>query len=194
MKEFVSRLLTAAKQAAGPSPIDEALEQAKTAFEADDAATAGSIYGQILQQDPGNLAALAGMGRCYLATGQIDAARQLADSLPEEAAGDPDVTAFKSSLELADQAQGAAGEIPELEAKIAADPNDHQSRFDLALAQYGQGANEAAIDTLLEILSRKRDWNENAAREQLVKIFEALGGSHPDTIAGRQKMASILFA
>jgi len=194
VKQFVDRLVEAGDAAAGPSPIDEALDQAKAAFEGGDASTAGAIYGQVLQQDPGNVKAIAGMGRCYLATGQAEAAENMLASVPDGSHNEPEVAALRTALELAEQAKEAAGEIPGLENRVAADPNDHQARFDLAVAYYAQGENARAIDLLLDILRRNRGWNEGAAREQLVKMFEALGDAHPDTVEGRQKMASILFA
>ncbi|MEC7656274.1 MAG: tetratricopeptide repeat protein, partial [Pseudomonadota bacterium] len=178
----------------GPSPIDEALDQAKAALESGDASAAGAIYGQILQQDQVNVKAMAGMGRCYLATGQAEAAQGILNSIPEDQTNDPDVTAFRTALELAAQVNTSSGETAALEEKVAANPQDHQVRFDLALAYYGDGANEQAIDALLDILRANLGWNEGAAREQLVKIFEALGDAHPDTVEGRQKMASVLFA
>ncbi|MEC8138319.1 MAG: tetratricopeptide repeat protein, partial [Pseudomonadota bacterium] len=194
VRQFVDQLAAAADKAAGPSPIDEALDQAKAALESGDASAAGAIYGQILQQDQVNVKAMAGMGRCYPATGQAEAAQGILDSIPEDQNNDPDVTAFRTALELAAQVNTSSGETAALEEKVAANPQDHQVRFDLALAYYGDGANEQAIDALLDILRSNLVWNEGAAREQLVKIFEALGDAHPDTVEGRQKMASVLFA
>lgn len=194
VRQFVDQLAATADKAAGPSPIDEALEQAKAALESGDASAAGAIYGQVLQQDQANVKAMAGMGRCYLATGQAEAAQGILDSIPEDQNNDPDVTAFRTALELAAQVNTSSGETAALEEKVAANPQDYQARFDLALAYYGDGANEQAIDALLDILRANLGWNEGAAREQLVKIFEALGDAHPDTVEGRQKMASVLFA
>ena len=194
IKAFIDRLVKAAANAAGPSPLDEALEQAKTALESGDFSTAGGIYGQVMQQDPGNVKAMAGMARCYIATGQKDGARELLDSISEEDQSDPDVAAVRASLELAEEAQDAAGKIPELTARLEADPADHPARFDLALALFAQGENGQAIDQLLEIVERDRAWNDEAAKAQLVKIFEAIGSTHPDTVAGRQKLSSILFS
>ncbi|MED5359910.1 MAG: tetratricopeptide repeat protein, partial [Pseudomonadota bacterium] len=121
-------------------------------------------------------------------------AQGILDSIPEDQNNDPDVTAFQTAFELAAQANTSCGETAALEEKVTANPQDYQARFDLALAYYGDGANEQAIDALLDILRLNLGWNEGAAREQLVKIFEALGDAHPDTVEGRQKMASVLFA
>jgi len=194
IKSFIDRMVKMADAAAGPSPTDEAIEEAKAAFDSGDASSASAIYGQILQQEPGNIKALTGMGRCHLATGQLESAKNMLASIPEDIQGEAEVAALRTALELAEQAATASGETGELEAKVESDPNDHQTRFDLALAYYAEGANEQAIDALVEILRKNLTWNENAAKEQLVKIFEALGQAHPDTVEGRQKMASILFA
>ena len=194
VKEFIQRMVDMADAAAGPSPIDEAIDQAKAALESGDASTAGAIYSQILQQEPANIKAMAGMGRCYLATGQIEGAQNALASIPDEGQNDPDVTALRTALELAAQAETSSGEVPGLEAKVEADPNDHEARFNLALAYYAQGDNGQAIDALVEILRKNRSWNDEAAKDQLVKMFEALGDAHPDTVEGRQKMASVLFA
>ena len=194
VRQFVDQLVAVADKAAGPSPIDEALEQAKATLEAGDASTAGAIYGQILQQEQTNVKAISGMGKCYLATGQMEAAKGLLESIADDQRQDPDFVSFQTALELATQANTSTGETTALKEKVAANPQDHQARYDLALAHYGDGANEEAIDALLEILRANQGWNEGAAREQLVKIFEALGDTHPDTVEGRQKMASILFA
>lgn len=194
VKAFIGRLAELAGGANGPSPVEEALEQARATLEAGNASEAGSIYGQVLQHEPGNVKAIAGMGRCYLATGQAEAAEEMLASVPDGEHNDPDVAALRTAIDLARQAQAAAGEIPGLEARVAADPNDHQARLDLATAYFAQGANEQAIDMLLESLRRNRGWNDGAARQQLVKMFEALGSAHPDTVEGRQKMASILFS
>lgn len=194
VKSFIDRIVQTASAAAGPSPIDEAIEKAKEALESGDASVASSIYGQVLQQEPDNVKAMAGMGRCYLATGQVDGARGILDSIPEEQRNDNEVAALQAALEITAQAESSSGETTELQAKLDSDPNDHQARFDLALAYFAQSDNTKAIDALIEILHKNRMWNEEAAKEQLVKIFEALGDAHPDTVEGRQKMASILFA
>jgi len=194
VKSFVDRIVQTASAAAGPSPIDEAIEQAKLALESGDASTASTIYGQVLQQEPDNVKAMAGMGRCYLATGQVEGAQSVLESIPEDQRKNAEVTALQAALELTVQAEGSSAETSGLQAKIDINPNDHQARFDLALAYFAQGENEQAIDALVEIMRKNKSWNEEAAKGQLVKIFEALGDTHPNTIEGRQKMASVLFA
>ena len=194
IKTFIERLITASGGEAGPTPTEETLAQAAEAIEAGDISTAGALYGQILQQQPDNVKAVAGMARCYAETGQAEAASNLLATLPEVKRNDPDVAAVRAILDLADKAQEAAGRIGEFEARLQQDPNDHEARFELALAAYASRQNERAIDELLEIVRRKRTWNEDAARKELVKIFDALGPTHPATVDGRQKLSSVLFA
>ena len=134
------------------------------------------------------------MGRCYLATGQVEGAQSVLDSIPEEQRKNGEVSALQAALELTVQAGSSNAETSGLQAKIDINPNDHQARFELALAYFAQGENQQAIDALVDIMRKNKSWNEEAAKEQLVKIFEALGDTHPDTIEGRQKMASVLFA
>jgi putative thioredoxin len=194
IKTFIERLIRAGGGEVGPTPTEQMLEQAAEAIAAGDASTAGALYGQILQQQPDNVKAIAGMARCYAETGQPDAAAQLLDSLPEAKRNDPDVAAVRASLELAQKSQEAAGRVPEFESRLQQNPNDHEARFELALAAYAQRQSERAIDELLEIVRRNRSWKEDAARKELVKIFDALGPAHPATIEGRQRLSSVLFS
>lgn len=189
VKTFVQRL----GGAKGPSPIDEALEQAKAAFDAGDAATASAIYGQVLAHEAGNVPATAGLARCYVAAGDVEKAKQLLAGLSADAAKDKDIVAVRTAIELAEQAQGA-GEIGELAAKVAHEPGNHQARLDLAIALFGAARQEEAIDHLLESFKRDRNWNDAAARKQLVKFFEALGNTHALTVAGRKRLSSLMFA
>jgi putative thioredoxin len=194
IKTFIERLIRAGGGEVGPTPTEQMLEQAAEAIAAGDASTAGALYGQILQQQPDNVKAIAGMARCYAETGQPDAAAQLLDSLPEAKRNDPDVAAVRASLELAQKSQEAAGRVPEFESRLQQNPNDHEARFELALAAYAQRQSERAIDELLEIVRRNRSWKEDAARKELVKIFDALGPAHPATIEGRQRLSAVLFS
>ena len=194
VKAFIDKIIKLAGATAGPSPIDEALDQAKIALESNDVSKASNIYSSVLQQEADNIKAMAGMGRCYIATGQMESAQNLLSAIPEQSRKDPDFLAFQASLDLANQAAHSTSETIELEAMVSADPENLQAKFDLAIAYYGQGDNINATDKLIDILRKNREWNNSAAKEQLVKIFEALGDTHPDTIEGRQKMASILFA
>ncbi len=180
--------------AAGPSPLDEALDAADAAMEGGDINSAGALYAQILNQDPENLRALAGMARAYIKGGAVDKARELIDAASEEARASDALAGVISAIELAEAGSANAGELDALREKIAADPADHQAQFDFAVAAYAAGEPEAAIDALLEIIRRNREWNEDAARTELLKIFEALGPTDEITVAGRRKLSSILFS
>ena len=174
--------------------IDQALEEAKGALDQGKHEDAQSIYGQILQVQPENPAALAGLIRAQLASGDAKGAQEIYDGLSEELQQNAEIQAAATAIEVAAESAEAAGKIPELMEKVAHDPNDHESRFELANALNAQGKREAAADELLEIIQRKRDWNEDAARKQLVKFFEAWGPTDPLTVETRRKLSSILFA
>jgi len=195
IKAFVQRLLKqAGGKAPGPSPVEQAMEQAEAALKAGDAGAASAIFGQVLQHEPENAAAVGGLIRALVKGGDAAQAREVLDGLPPEFAKDPAIETARTALELAEQAGKAAGATGELEAKLAQNPKDHQSRYDLALALYGAGNAEGAVDQLLEIVRRDRNWNEEAARKQLVKIFEAAGPTDPVTLSGRRRLSSILFS
>jgi putative thioredoxin len=176
------------------SALDEALGQAKALEEAGEHSSAGGIYAQILQHEPSSAAAIAGLARNLIALGQPDRARQVLEGVPEEASGHAELAAVRTQLELAEQTAQAAGELPALESSVKLDPDNHQARFDLAMALYGAGRREAAVDHLLEIVRRDRDWNEQAARKQLLKLFEAFGPTDKLTIQARRRLSSMLFA
>src|SRR5262249_44261492 len=160
-------------------PIEEALEQAEAALDAGDHGMASAVFNQVLAHEPGNVPALAGLTRALTAAGELKRAREVLGQVPADNQREPALAALvakaTAALELAEQSQGAAGQLGELQAKVAADPKDWQARYDLALALYAAGEQEKALDELLEIVQRNRAWNEEAARKQLVKFFEALG-------------------
>ena len=189
IKEFIKRL--AGEQ--GPSPIDEAMAMAKKLLEDGDSDAAGNIYSQILAHEETNIAALAGLARCAIAGGRFEEARAVLAKLPTEADKDADVTAARAALELAEQGQ-AAGDSDDLRRRVEHDANDHQARLDLAAALFSAGDAEGAIEHLLESVDRDRAWNEEAARKQLVKFFDALGPTHEATVSGRRRLSSILFS
>jgi len=189
LRQFIEKL----SQAAGPSPIDEAVDQAKAALSEGRAEEAAGIFAAVLKEDPTNVTAAAGLARAAVGLGEVAQARQILSQIPTEHAGHADVEAAFSAVELAEQAADA-GDAGELEAKVAANEDDHQARYDLAVALYTAGNNEGAVDHLLEIIRRDREWNEEEARKQLLKIFEALGPTHADTIKGRRGLSSILFS
>ena len=190
IRQFVKKL----GGAAAPSPIQQALDQAKEAAEAGDAGTASAIYGQILAHEPGNVAAAIGLARCHVDGGDTERARQLLDALPADERKSAEAQQLLTQIELASQAAQAQGEVAQLLEKIAHDPNDHQSRLDLAIALFGGGQQEAAMDQLLESFKRDRAWNEAAARRQLIKFWEALGPTHALTVSGRRRLSSMMFS
>jgi putative thioredoxin len=167
-------------------PADEALAKG-------DAAGAADLYAQVLAQDSGNVAALAGLARSYVITGAIEQAKQTLALVPETKRNDPAVAAARAALEIAEQAK-SVGPIAELEQKVAANPLDHQARFDLAVALNDKGRRQEAVDNLLAIVKRDRKWNEDGARKQLVQFFEAWGPTDEATVDGRKRLSSVLFA
>ena len=186
---FVERLI---KDRVGGEEKDM-LKAADTALAEGDAAQAAELYGAVLQQDSGNVPALAGLARAYVETGAMEQAKQMLALVPEAKGNDPAVVAAKAAVELAEQAS-AVGPVAELEQKVAANPLDHQARYDLALALNAKGQRNEAVDHLLEIVRRDRKWNDDGARKQLVQLFDAWGPTDEATVSGRRRLSSILFA
>ena len=169
------------------------LKFADEALAKGDAAGAAELYAQVLAQDGGNVAALAGLARSYVRTGAIEQAKQTLALVPEAKRNDAAVAAARAALELAEQAK-SVGPIAELEQKVAANPLDHQARFDLAVALNSKGRRQEAVDHLIEIVKRDRKWNDDGARKQLVQFFEAWGPTDEATVNGRKRLSSMLFA
>lgn len=169
------------------------LEAADAALAEGDAAAAADIYAQLLQEDSSNIVALAGLARCYVATGNFEQAKKTLAMIPEAKQNDAAVAAARAALDLALQAQ-AAGPLDDLQKKVDADPLDHQARADLAAALNAAGKRAEAADHLLAIVKKDRKWNEDGARKQLVQLFEAWGATDPATLEGRKKLSSILFS
>ena len=169
------------------------LKAADEALAKGDAADAADLYAKVLAEDATNVAALAGLARCYIETGAIDQAKQTLALVPQAKQNDATVAAARAALELVEQAK-SVGPIGELEQKVAANPLDHQARFDLAVALNGAGKRQDALDHLIEIVRRDRKWNDDGARKQLVQFFEAWGPIDEATVAGRKRLSSILFA
>ncbi len=193
VKAFIERLMEQAGANLGPSPVEQALEKAAAALEAKQYAAASALYGQILQHEPENEEALAGMIRCHLDSGNAAGAREVFDSVPEALRTKPALVSAAAALELAEAAE-KAGPLTELAARVETNPADHQARFDLAVALHAAGEREAAASALLEIIRRDRAWNEEAARKQLVKFFEAWGPMDPLTVDSRRRLSSLLFS
>jgi putative thioredoxin len=189
---FINKL-TAGMPAAGEPNILDILQEADGVLAEGDAATAAQIYAEVLAVDATNIAALAGLAKCYVATGAIEQAKQTLAMVPESKRNDAAVKAVQASLDLAEQAN-ALGPVIELEQKVAANPLDHQARFDLATALNASGKRSEATQQLLEIVKRDRKWNEDGARKQLVQFFEAWGPADEATIEGRKRLSTILFS
>ncbi len=169
------------------------LKAADAALVDGDAAGAAQLYAQMLAEDGANIHALAGLARCYVETGALEQAKQTLAMVPEGKRSEAPVAAARAALELADQAK-SLGPIAELERKVAADPRDHQSRYDLAIALNAKNRRQEALDHLIEIVRRDRKWNDDGARKQLVQLFDAWGPTDEATVAGRKRLSSILFS
>ena len=193
VKAFVERIAASAGQTReGMLDIPEALKAAAEALAEADVQAAYALYTQILAQDEKNADGYAGLIRTLIAAGQIDDAAHLVESVPEDIAKSGAFAAAKTALELAQA--GPSGPVDELAEKVRQNPGDQQARLDLAQAQFSAGDKEGAIETLLEAIAIDREWNEQAARLQLLKFFEALGYSDPLTVQGRKKLSSLLFS
>jgi putative thioredoxin len=192
VKQFVGRLASAA--GAGPSPIEEALALAQEALKAGDTAQAANIYTQILQHEPGNPEATAGLAKLAIQRKDFAKARQLLDRAPKEAAAHAEIAAARAALELAEAGEKSKGAVGGLRQRLQQNANDHEARYELASALFAAGERSEAVDELLDLVKRDRKWNEEAARKQLVKFFEALGHGDPLTVAARKRLSSILFS
>jgi putative thioredoxin len=189
---FIEKL-TRGVPAAGEPSIAEILKEADALLAEGDPAGAAQVYAEALSLDATNIAALAGLAKCYVTTGAVDQAKNTLAMVPESKRNDPAVKAVQAAIDLAEQAK-AVGPIGELEQKVAANPLDHQARFDLATALNAMGKRSDATTQLLEIVKRDRKWNDDAARKQLVQFFEAWGGADEATIEGRKRLSTILFS
>ncbi len=196
VKSWIERLIKATGATAAPDTgngLGTALKQAADFLAANDAATAQSIYADILDMEPANVTAYAGFLRSLLMLGDTASAKQMLEKAPTDMAKDKAFDPIRTAIELADQS-AQSGSVAELQAKLEQNPADHQARFDLAMAHYAAGQKEGAVDQLLDIVRRDRKWNEDAARKQLVKLFEAFGPTDPLTVSARKRLSSILFA
>jgi putative thioredoxin len=189
---FIDKL-TKGVPAAGEPNIAEILKEAEAVLAEGDAATAAQIYAEALAVDATNIAALAGLAKCYLTTGAIEQAKQTLAMVPESKRNDAGVKAVQASIDLTEQAS-SLGPVTELEKKVAANPLDHQARFDLATALNAMGKRAEATEQLLQIVKRDRKWNDEGARKQLVQFFEAWGGADEATVEGRKRLSTILFS
>jgi putative thioredoxin len=189
IRAFLERLV-------GPATgggVEEILAEADAARAAGEYERAMALYGEALQHDQENAAAIAGLGLVSVDTGNADAAKELLESLTDEMRSQPPIQALEAAIRLKEQAASLGG-TAQLKERVAADPADHQARFDLAVALAAEGDRAGAVDALVEIMRGDREWNDGAAQKELLSFFEAWGPADPATIAGRRKMASVLFA
>jgi len=173
--------------------VKDLLKAADAALAEGDPAGAADLYAQLLEEDNTNVQALAGLARCYVETGAIDQAKQTLALVPDAKRNEASVLAAQAALDLVEQAK-SLGPMADLEQKVAANPLDHQARFDLALALNSKGRRLEALDHLIGIVKRDRKWNDDGARKQLVQFFDAWGPTDEATIEGRKRLSSILFA
>ncbi|MFG1294580.1 MULTISPECIES: thioredoxin [Xanthobacter] len=192
VKGFIERLLSGGGGAEG-ADVAEVLASGEAALAQNDLAGAAEIFAAVLGEDPANLAALSGLVRTQVQAGALEQAKATLASVPADKQNDPAISAARAAVELAEQA-AALGDLATLEAKVDIDPADYQSRFDLALALHARGRREDAMVHLLDIVKRDRAWNEDAARKQLLQLFEAWGPTDPLTLTGRKKLSAIMFA
>jgi putative thioredoxin len=189
VKEFVERLV----RDADADVIGEALDAAEKLLDQGAAAEAAQTFAAVLAQDPENPRAIGGMIRASLAAGDVERAAQMLDAVPAKIADHAAIVAARAAVDLAMQTQDA-GETQELRARLETDPNDHQARFDLAIALLAKRDREGAVDELLELFRRDREWNDGAAKAQLMKVFDTLGPKDPLALKGRRRLSSMIFS
>lgn len=189
VRQFIDRLLGGEAE----SDLAGVIEAAEAALEEGDLQSAAEAFAAVLQEDQQNAQALAGLAKCYLKSGDLERAAQTLALVPPDKAGTAQVQSVAAALELAKLA-GKDDNSADLERRLAANPADHDARYDLAVALAARGRKDEALDHLLEIVRRDRKWNEEAARKQLVQLFEAWGPKDPATLDGRRRLSSILFS
>ncbi len=189
IKEFVTKLSAMGGEDGG---LDAALEMAEQMLTDGENVDAAQTFAAILQEDETNMRALAGMIKAHVTMGEVEHAKGFLSMIPEDQKNDPVLASALAQLELADAA-GDVGETAELRAALAEDENNHQVRFDLAIALAAAEDHESAIDELLEIFRRDREWNDGAAKAQLIKIFDSLGPKDPVAQKGRRRLTSLIF-
>ncbi|MCU0953047.1 MAG: thioredoxin [Hyphomicrobium sp.] len=193
LRQFIDRLLGDGEGGEAAPGLADILAAAEEALEAGDLQGAADAFSAVLQEDQGNADALAGLARCYVKSGDTERAQQMLALVPPDKETNAAVLAVKAALELSAKAAGS-GETSALEERIAKDPADHQARYDLAVALAASGNKGEALEHLLTIVRRNRTWNDEAARKQLVQLFEVWGPKDESTIEGRKRLSSILFA
>lgn len=193
IKAFVDRVISQAGCEAPGDGLAEAVEAAEEMLAEGAATDAAQTFAAVLGEDANNAAAYGGMVRAHIAMGELDQAEAFLNGAPIEISKAPELEAAHAQLELARQAADA-GPVADLTAAVEADPEDLQARFDLAQALYANGDAEGAVNHLLELFKRDREWNEGAAKAQLFTIFDALKPNDPVVLNGRRKLSSMIFA
>ncbi len=195
IKNLIAQLVKVARSAK-PDAIDipEMLKKAQECITLGEERFAQEIYIQILQQDPSNIDAYNGMVRLLIQAGALEHAEQYVAQAPEAISKNPAFAQSKTALDLALKASAHAGALPALVKKLEQTPDDYQARFDLAVAQFASGDRAGAIDNLLELIRRDRAWNDEAARKELLRYFEAMGFADPLSVEGRKKLSRLLFS
>ncbi len=191
IKTFIERLIQLGGAPAG-DPVEDYLNAGEAALEESDLAAAAQLFGQAAQADASNIRALAGLARCHLASGDVEKAKQTLALVPPDKKDDAALAGVNAAISIAEE--GGGGDVSALKAKVEAEPDNLEARFDLAGAFLSSGSMEQAIDALLAIIERDREWNEEAARKKLLTVFEALGPAHPATARARRRLSSILFS
>jgi putative thioredoxin len=191
VKRFIEGLL---KLAGGTMPSADLLLEGREAMDQGDAQQAAEIFSALLEQEPENPEAWAGLIRALMALGHEDQAKQALAEVPEKITEHVEIASVRSALLLAEEGRAASGQLDALQARLAADQADHAARYELAAALNAMEDREAASEALLEILRRQRGWNDGAARLQLLKFFEAWGLDDPTTMAARRKLSALLFS
>jgi putative thioredoxin len=190
IKKFVENLL---KMAGGQMPGADLLAEAKAAVEAGDHRTALELFATLAQAEPENAEALAGLARALMALDEEEQAQAVIDQAPAKIRDHAEIASVRSALQLAVEGRRAREKLGEFERRLAEDANDHAARIDLAVALNAMENRAGAVDALIEAIKRDRAWNEEAARKQLLKFFEAWGFDDPATLAGRRKLSTLLF-
>ena len=192
IKAFVERVV-AANGGEAEGGLDSAVQSAEQMFEEGDFEAAIETFSAILQEDTNNVKSYIGLMKSHIALGDLDQAEAILNGMPLEISQKPEVESVHAQLELAKQALDA-GPISDLAKLVEKNPDDHEARFKLAQALHGSGQVEDAVDQLLELFKRDKEWNDEAAKSQLFVIFEALEPNNPIVLNGRRKLSSLIFA
>ncbi|MEM7472846.1 MAG: thioredoxin [Pseudomonadota bacterium] len=192
IKAFVDKL-AAMSDGGSDGGLADALEAAEAMLEEGAAVDAAQTFAAILGEDPASAAAYGGLVRAHLAMGEVEKAQALIENASDDLKSTPELETAQAQLGLAKQAE-SAGPLAELEAAVSGDENNHQARYDLAIAMHAAGDAEGAIDHLLELFRRDREWNDGAAKTQLFTVFDALKPEDPLVLTGRRRLSSMIFA